>query len=572
MSEKKEKKCLIDNPTLMAEWDWEKNNELGLDPRTLTLGSGKKAWWKCSKGHEWQAPVRSRIGGTQGCPFCSNHRVWVGYNDLATTHPEIAKEWHKTKNGELRPQDFSHGSGTKVWWVCENGHEYLSAIMKRTNGRGCPYCKNSKISQKSSRPRKGSLFEREPELAMEWHPTKNGTRTPMTIGAASISKVWWLGACGHEWIATVGSRTNGNGCPFCDKEKHTSFPEQAIFFYIQKIFPDAISRYVESKKELDIYIPSIRLGIEYDGIRYHSETQRQKEEEKDMFYHERGISIIRIKENKDQGDQILITDNIIYYSPIKKYRYLKNAILCLAELITSICGKPLNAIDVDIERDTPYILHLFLSLTKENSVLSNAILADEWNYEKNGSLKPELLPLGSGKKVWWKCKQGHEWEAQIVSRNFGRSCPYCSNQRVLIGYNDLSSQKPELVKEWHPTKNGDLTPQQITFGSTKKVWWQCNQGHEWYAVIASRSRGAGCPQCSTQRAKGEKRFLSEANPTIVAEWHPTKNGELTPSLITCGSKKRVWWQCSSGHEWEAVVKNRTIGGTGCPICYRNSKR
>jgi hypothetical protein len=65
----KEKKYLIDNPTLMAEWNWEKNNELGLDPKTLTLGSGKKVWWKCDKGHEWQATIASRNHGN-GCPYC----------------------------------------------------------------------------------------------------------------------------------------------------------------------------------------------------------------------------------------------------------------------------------------------------------------------------------------------------------------------------------------------------------------------------------------------------------------------------------------------------------------------
>ena len=60
MSEKKEKKYLIDSPTLMAERNWEKNNELCLAPNTLTLGSNKKSWWKCSKGHEWQTTINHR--------------------------------------------------------------------------------------------------------------------------------------------------------------------------------------------------------------------------------------------------------------------------------------------------------------------------------------------------------------------------------------------------------------------------------------------------------------------------------------------------------------------------------
>ena len=73
MADKKEKKFLIDNPTLMAEWNWEKNNELGLDPKTLTCGSEKKAWWKCVKGHEWDAVIYSRNSGI-GCPLCNEER------------------------------------------------------------------------------------------------------------------------------------------------------------------------------------------------------------------------------------------------------------------------------------------------------------------------------------------------------------------------------------------------------------------------------------------------------------------------------------------------------------------
>jgi len=91
MSEKKEKKYIIDNPVLMAEWNWEKNNELGLDPKTLTLGSGKKAWWKCSKGHEWQASMNSRSTG-RACPYCANKKVLKGFNDLQTANPNLSNE------------------------------------------------------------------------------------------------------------------------------------------------------------------------------------------------------------------------------------------------------------------------------------------------------------------------------------------------------------------------------------------------------------------------------------------------------------------------------------------------
>jgi len=87
MAEKKEEQYVSDNAQLMTEWNWEKNIEIS--PFSTTLGSGKKVWWKCSRGHEWIADVNSRKKGN-GCPVCAGKRVLIGYNDLASTHPQIA--------------------------------------------------------------------------------------------------------------------------------------------------------------------------------------------------------------------------------------------------------------------------------------------------------------------------------------------------------------------------------------------------------------------------------------------------------------------------------------------------
>ena len=86
-----EKKYIIDNAELMAEWDWEKNIEA--DPKQLTVGSHQKAWWKCSKGHEWLAEVKNRNIGI-GCPYCSGRYAVKGENDLQTVNPDLAKEWN----------------------------------------------------------------------------------------------------------------------------------------------------------------------------------------------------------------------------------------------------------------------------------------------------------------------------------------------------------------------------------------------------------------------------------------------------------------------------------------------
>lgn len=139
MTEKKEKQYVIDNARLMEEWNWAKNDELGLDPQGLTIGSEKKAWWRCEKGHEWLASIANRNKG-RGCAVCSNRRVLEGYNDLQTINPQLASEWNYEKNEGLTPNEIMPNSGKKVWWKCRKGHEWQSKIINRNHGNGCPFC------------------------------------------------------------------------------------------------------------------------------------------------------------------------------------------------------------------------------------------------------------------------------------------------------------------------------------------------------------------------------------------------------------------------------------------------
>lgn len=122
--------------------EWHPVNNKGLNPEELTLGSNKKVWWICEHGHEWQSVVKSRISGS-GCPFCFGKKVSKA-NSLATLNPELTKEWHPINNRELKPKDVTSGSAKKVWWLCEEGHEWEAAIYNRKYGRGCPYCYGKK--------------------------------------------------------------------------------------------------------------------------------------------------------------------------------------------------------------------------------------------------------------------------------------------------------------------------------------------------------------------------------------------------------------------------------------------
>ena len=195
-------------------------------------------------------------------------------------------------------------------------------------------------------------------------------------------------------------------------------------------------------------------------------------------------------------------------------------------------------------------------------------IAKEWHPTKNGILKPTAVTAGSHKKVWWLGLCGHEWQATIKNRTAARtSCPYCSNRKVLSGFNDLATTNPTVAKEWNYNKNIGLLPTMISSGSNKKVWWKCSLGHEWQAVVVERAdRGTECPYCTNQKVWIGFNDLATTNPSIASEWNYNKNQELLPTMVPPGSQKRVWWKCCLGHEWQETIVKRTTRGYGCPVC------
>lgn len=126
-------------------------------------------------------------------------------------------------------------------------------------------------------------------------------------------------------------------------------------------------------------------------------------------------------------------------------------------------------------------------------------LAAEWDTERNGGLKPNQVTSFSNRRVWWRCALGHEWQAVIAARTVENSgCPYCTGRRVLAGFNDLATLHPEIAAQWNDTLNGTLTPEMVTPGSHKRVWWKCHEGHVWKTAIYSRTgkQKCGCPVCA----------------------------------------------------------------------------
>jgi len=627
------------NPRLTREWHPNKNDDL--TPQEVGIGSGKKVWWKCPKGedHEWMTRVVARSNG-KNCPICSGHKV-AKSTSLATLKPSIAKQWHPTKNGDLTPYDLSIGSSKDIWWKCDKGddHEWKALVSNRSKGSGCAVCVNQVVVTSNC------LANVYPELAEQWHPIKNENLTPKDVTYGNHKKVWWKcpKSKDHEWKTSISARSFSNtGCPFCFNP--SSVPELRILSELRTIFTIVEHRVNIDGFEVDIYIPELKIGIEYDGKFWHQNKVKQdlikndalKEKMKLIRVRDKGLATLTDKDIKQKTTKVTVEtiklileeisklikiesletlnrinnykknkswvasdsfrklhaaknhitfeDSVEYLFPeiSKQWHPSKNEPLLPKYFLPGSNKKVWWKCDKgdDHEWETQ-INHLCLHNTgcpicsNKKIVVSNSLtilnpeLAKEWHPTKNGDLTPHDVGTGSNKKVWWKCDKddAHEWKTSVVHRTNGRGCPVCSNKKIVVS-NSLTILNPELAKEWHQMKNGDLTPDEVGTGSNKKVWWKCNKGddHEWEAIIVNRSKGSSCPICSNQKIVISN-SLATTNPDLAKQWHPTKNGQLTPYNVSLGSSKKVWWKCDKGddHEWQSVIKNRKRGD-GCTIC------
>ena len=270
---------------------------------------------------------------------------------LLNTNPDLAKEWHPTKNAPLSPKDVTQGSGKEVWWVCGKGHEWEARICDRNRGTGCPYCSGRKVCNDNCLQTVNS------PLAKEWHPTRNAPLTPRDVTPSSQKKVWWRCVKRHEWEATVNNRNQGRGCPYC------------------------AGRTVCNDNCLQTVNPS--LAEEWHPAKNETLTPRD----------------VTPNSNKK-----------VWWSCSKRHEW-KAAIhnrnkgvgcpYCSGRLATK--GKNLQVI--------------------------NPSLAKEWHPTKNAPQTPRDVTPSSHKKVWWVCSKNHEWEARIDARNRGTSCPYCSGRK-----------------------------------------------------------------------------------------------------------------------------------------------
>lgn len=528
-------------PDLCAEFDRKKN--LDLDPKFITANSSKKVHWSCSVcQHSYLATVNNRNHSGSGCPACSG-RVVTERNSVSNHSPHLIAEWSEKNIKAI--DEFSFGSDFKALWVCSTcDYEWRASISKRTiSGRGCRNC-GGKVVNDSNR---FSLLR--PNLLKEIHPTKNNNFNPDEVSYGSNKKIWWICERGHEWYANITNRSRGAGCPHCSP--HTSRAELRIYAELTAIFGHVQNRKKFDGIEIDIFIPDLKLGVEYDGSYWHQGKQK-KDKSKNAKLEKLGIKIIRVREaplKKIGENDITCGDGDITIDEMKDL--VRSIISSSADNLLFTQLKTYLTSDNFIDDD--YYKNLLSYLPGPEPKKSLKQLAPDvckkWDYDKNAPLSPEMFHQFSMKVVHWVCEanKNHTWEASIASQNH-HGCPYCASKKFLIE-DSFGGQFAEVVKEFIHERNLDLDPFAVAPNSNFKAWWECKVcSHKWETTFGVRARGFGCPKCG-KRSAGSKMgkkvhcpdldeyydSINDAERILVKRGYKAKRGNI--SQVCNGYKK-----------------------------------
>lgn len=556
-------------PDLAKQWDYERN--VGLTPDDVSYGSNKIVWWKCPIcGHSYQKKIANRTSPakrkaeSEKCPICLGRVIIPGHNSLKAKYPDIIeKEWDFEKN-TIDPDTIPPTYRKKMWWICPAGHSYHSLPGNKIyhTGGDCPYCSSNRLCRETS------LGYLNPELAKEWHPTKNGNLTPFDVFANSNKYAWWLcPVCGHEWRAKVSNRNaNKRGCPHCANCRSSSVPEQLLFRTIQKHYPDAITRHRIEKDEMDVFVPSLNIGFEYDGQRFHNENKLPKDIAKSKRLIDKGITLYRFRE--DNCPDIEVAGCIVIktkYTP--EYEDLEAK---LKELLIKLSS---NDIDVNFDAEINDVRATLDCLSYERSFAASEEKKRSegtapvalWDYEANSPLTPEMVTPFSDKVVNWICptNSSHKWRSPIKSISLGYGCSRCAKR-----YQYSTAEWVDKAKQVHGnTYDYSLVEYSKCHIKVKII---CPKHGIFEQNPSEHLAGNGCPYCAHQKFHPSE-SLAVLYPEIAAEWDYELNKDTgyTPQNIGIDTRKKFYWHCNNGcnHSYLATIAFRVGRNSGCSVCH-----
>lgn len=436
----------------------------GWDPSRSVISKMTKVGWKCQFGHVYHSTIAGRIQKSRGCPYCAGQKVLPGFNDFASSNPDVALE----ANG-WDPSTISKKSSKKMSWRCARGHVFEAVVYSRARGDACPVCSGRRVL-----PGFNDLRTTHPEIAEQadgWDPS--------TVSMGSNEKKLWRCKSAHTWEISTNKRTSGKtGCPICSNLK------------ILVGENDLATTHPELAKEMHDADPTNFVA---------------GSDKKVMWKCKRGHTFVSSINNRTKGSgcavcsgkQILagFNDLASTFPDIAREAYgwdpSKVAIYSQKKLKWKCSKNHIFSRQVSnrTTRDNRcpvcsghQVLEGFNDLLTTHPAVARE--AYGWNAKE--------VTSGSAKKVEWLCPSGHHFKAQVVNRALrGDRCPICSGKQVLQGFNDLATTHPELSAELVDQSQALI----YSSGSDRKLKWKCEYGHTWITSVSNRKAGNGCPSC-----------------------------------------------------------------------------
>ncbi|MCH6265072.1 zinc-ribbon domain-containing protein [Neobacillus citreus] len=485
---------------------------------------------------------------------------------IANERPDLIEEWHPLENNENAPFNVRVGSDKRVVWSCkECKHVWETQAKSRAiKNTGCPKCHE----------RYNVGF---PELAIYFYikqlfrdtklnaPIKEiGTYKSVDVFISSLNLVIeYDGGHTHRERIVIDKnksqllidkgyrliRVRDNGLPPLDIEGVQEYlyersSNKTIGSMIKHLLCIIDEQFIGFTNDIDRLIKKVNVDIDNIPIL----AQIPPIIEKD-----------NLLENCPEIEAVWDYEKNYPLRPehFKRYSNFKAWFICeenhttLAQIGSKAKGHGCKVCDGQVATEEYNLELLFPQIAKE------------WNYEKNDNTSPNSYLPFSNQLVYWDCPICQSTYDKMINERTGggENCPYCAGKRI-NETNCLSTTHPQLGLEWDYKKNGDLTPNDVTKGSHDKVWWICERNHSYPSVVYSRVDGKSCPKCyelygryKPKKAKREN-SLAVKKAEIAKQWHPIKNGDITPYEVGAYAREEYWWQCENGHEWKNAPNSR----------------
>ena len=545
-------------PEFALDWDYELNG--ATSPNMVAWKSQLRAAWRCRRcglrtertiaGKAWTYVTTGPRGGcrSRSCAQLPRDMPQAGDSMRARFDSDLVGSFDIDGNAPHTPDTISYGSKRVFTWRCLNDDShpvYVRSLPSRRK-RGCPACE--------------SLDSTHPEIAAQWHPTRNGDLRASDVTRGSGARVWWRCSKQHEWRTSVGLRTNqGTGCPDCCLTHRSRMEVQLWAELVAVLTPElgagTVRRNVRlegvdaRRGRIDIFIEAgdRSVAVEYDGAYWHR-TRNAADLRKSEAIRGAGYNLIRVRETPltcGHSDDISVAvsepvqlASLVLQRMIERC-WLDDAAAGAAKAYVK-SSKPLGAqLAEELLSDVAY-----RDLGEESLEETHPNLAAEWDQDANGELTPRHVTAERHTPVWWRCQLGDSYQATPSDRaRRGRGCPYCRGKKV-NRRNCLATRFPDLAAQL--TETNPFTPWEIYGGGHKKVQWRCPIKacrYVWTTEVKQRTQvDTGCPACAGKIATPARNLLTE-RPDVALIWHPTRNLPLTPDQVLPGCNSPVVWLC-----------------------------